>query len=136
MKRLSNWNAQLEEVLLAGRSRSFAWGSFDCALFACDCVLVQTGQDPAADFRGKYTSAAEASAWGSLGEIASRITTQFSMPEISPGHAGRGDLVLVDNGTEQGAIGVVDFDASCALCPGTRGLIRVRRHRWKRAWKV
>jgi hypothetical protein len=135
MKR-DSWHAPLERLFLAGRSRSFAWGSFDCALFACDCIRAQTGVETAAEFRGRYTNQAQAEALGSLAAIASRITAQFAMPEILPGNAGRGDLVLIANGTTQGALAIVDFSGAYAVCPGARGLIRVRRHRWQRAWKV
>ena len=141
MKRLYNWRAALEQQFFAGRSLAFAWGSFDCALFACDCILAETGFDPATEFRGHYSTEAEAAALtgGSLAAIAELITSRFGMPEISPGHAGRGDLVLIDNslnGIDSAALAIVDLGAVCALCPGTRGLIRVRRHRWKRAWRV
>jgi hypothetical protein len=136
MKRLSVWQAPLEQLFLAGRSRTFAWGSFDCALFACDCILAETGEDTASEFRGKYSTEAEARIFGSLNAIAERITAQFAMPEILPGHAGRGDLVLIANGTAESALAIVDFSAAYAVCPGARGLIRVRRHRWQRAWRV
>lgn len=136
MKRLSNWRMPLAEKFHQGKSSTFAWGKFDCALFACDCISAQTAVDPAVEFRGKYASETEAATLGSLTAIAERVTAQFAMPEIAPGHAGRGDLVLVNNGTPQGALAIVDFTGAWAMCPGARGLIRVRRHRWQRAWRV
>jgi hypothetical protein len=136
MKRLPNWRMPLAELFRQAQTQTFAWGSFDCALFACDCVWVQTGKDPAAAFRGTYSTEAEANALGSLSAIAETVAAQFGLAEIAPGHAGRGDIVLIQNQTAQGALAVVDFSGAYAVCPGSRGLIRVRRHRWQRAWRV
>src|ERR1017187_6391175 len=101
MKRLPNWRIPLAQQFEQGKSRTFAWGTFDCAMFACDCVFAQTAEDPAIEFRGKYANEAEPQALGSLTELAERITAKFGMSEIAPGHAGRGDLVLIHNGTDQ-----------------------------------
>lgn len=136
MKRTSNWHAALEQQFNQGCALEFAWGSFDCALFACDCVRAMTGEDPAAGFRGGYSTQAEAEALGSLKEIAQAVAAEFGLSEITPSHAGRGDLVLIDNQTAQGALAVIDFSGAYAMCPGSHGLIRVRRHRWQRAWRI
>jgi len=136
LKRLPNWTISLAEQFRQAETRTFEWGSFDCALFACDCVWAQTGEDPAAEFRGKYATQEQAEAFGSVSAIAERIAAQFGLSEIGPTHAGRGDVVLIDNQTAQGALAVIDFTGSYAVCPGSNGLIRVRRHRWQRAWRV
>ena len=134
--RVPDWRARLSDEFDKGQTREFAWGSFDCALFACDCMWAETGQDMGAEFRGRYANEAEATALGSLAGIAETIAARFGLPAITPGHAGRGDIVLINNGTEHGALAVVDFSGAYAVCPGSHGLIRVRRHRWKRAWRV
>lgn len=139
MKRVANWRAALALQFQQARTRKFEWGKFDCALFACDCIWAQLARDPAAAFRGRYSTEAQATALlgnGGLAAIAVQIASQFGFKEVSAGHAGRGDVVLIRNGTPQGALAIVDFTAAFAVCPGTRGLIRVRRHRWLRAWKV
>jgi len=137
-KRLSNWRAPLAAEFAAAEKRAFAWGSFDCALFACDCVKAQTGVDPGTAFRGRYSTAEQASALigGSLAALVAIVAAEFKLAEIGTGHARRGDLVLIDNRTALGALAVADFTGMYAVCPGAVGLIRVRRHRWKRAWRV
>ena len=136
MSRFPNWRMPLAELFRQAQTRTFAWGSFDCALFACDCVRAQTGKDPASGFRASYSTEAEAKALGSLSTIAETVAAKFGLAEIAPSHAGRGDVVLIHNQTDQGALAVVDFSGAYAVCPGLRGLIRVRRHRWQRAWRV
>lgn len=37
-----------------------AWGSDDCVLWVADILRAATGRDPAADFRGRYSSKEEA----------------------------------------------------------------------------
>lgn len=148
MPRIQNWHAELAAQFEAAKTRTFAWGSFDCGLFACDCARAQTGaSDPGAGFRGKYSSEEEAAALidsdfgGDFAALVAATAAQSGFAEIGTGHAGRGDLVLIDNGAVSStlpscALAVVDFSGMYAVCPGSRGLIRVRRHRWKRAWKV
>jgi len=138
MKRIPNWHAALEAEFRNGRTREFAWGSFDCALFACDCVKAQTGVDPGANCRGKYATEGGALALigNQFGPFVAQLAAHVGMAEVGTGHARRGDLVLIDNQTALGALAVVDFTGMHAVCPGARGLIRVRRHRWLRAWQV
>ena len=54
------WRQQLDALIASRMAAPFAWGAHDCCLFAADAVLAQTGEDPAAEFRGTYASAAEA----------------------------------------------------------------------------
>jgi hypothetical protein len=142
MRRLANWRAPLAAEFLAARTRTFAWGTFDCAMFACDCARIQTGNvvDPGVAFRGKYSTEAQADVFiqqaGSLQQIASQTAANCGFAEVSTGHAQRGDLVFIDNNTPAGALAVVDFTGMYAVCPAATGLMRVRRHRWKRVWRV
>jgi len=70
------WRGCLDALIASRMATPFAWGMHDCCLFAADAVLAQTGEDPAAEFRGTYASAAEALALlrdlGGLSALASR----------------------------------------------------------------
>ena len=146
MKRLSNWEALLADEIGRNLTRGFEWGAYDCALAACDFIRAQTGVDPASAYRGKYHSEDEAAAitGGDLGTFAAGIAQSFGMQEVAPLMAGRGDLVLIDNGPPHApsghpqslALGVVDLTGQYALCAGTRGLMKLKHERWKRAWRV
>lgn len=50
----NNWPRHLTAALEAAMLRPFAWGRHDCCLFAADCVIAMTGDDPMKAFRGKY----------------------------------------------------------------------------------
>lgn len=136
-----NWIHLLSEEINRSLTRPFVWGEFDCALAACNFIYEQTGVDPAAAYRGKYATKAEANALidNDLGKFAAGIAASLSMEEVGPLHAHRGDLVLVDNGTSRQrsvALGIVDLSGQFALCAGPQGLMWVKMHRWKRAWRV
>lgn len=47
------------EYLRSSMGRRFSWGETDCALWAADYFLLETGQDPASHFRGKYSTKME-----------------------------------------------------------------------------
>jgi len=103
MSRYEDWPERLFAVVETSRSRAFAWGSHDCALFACDCVLAITGTDPAAWFRGRYRAKRKGYALlkrfaggGGLSATWEKIAAAHGYAEIAPAFAGRGDIVLLD----------------------------------------
>jgi hypothetical protein len=137
VKRFPDWEIRLHQEIESARGKKFAWGSFDCALFACDCILAMTGEDLAAAYRGKYSD--EAGAGKLVGESLLRFAHDVAMTAgMIPQHANfarRGDLVLVNNGTPLGALGIVSHHGHFAWCAAD-GLARVKMHRWMLSWKV
>lgn len=57
MQKLDNWLNLLNEHVEANRFVPHAWGSHDCGLWLASCLIVTTGQDLAADIRGRYSDA-------------------------------------------------------------------------------
>lgn len=51
-----DWTTRLHDTIKAAIERPFSWGEYDCCLFAADCSLAVCGKDPAAEYRGKYTT--------------------------------------------------------------------------------
>jgi hypothetical protein len=141
MKRAKHWESKLAELIKAAYEKDFAYGTFDCCLFAADTVLALTGVDLAASFRGKYDSEETANAFiASFGDIGSLVSaaiqaSQNSMQELSPKFAGRGDMVLVTNQGRQ-ALGIVGLDGRFALCAAPKGLTSVPMANWLCGWKV
>lgn len=86
------------EALVRSRMREpFGWGVHDCCLFAADAVKALTGVDPAAGFRGTYSTAAEAvdvlARIGGIEAAAARVGS-----EIRPLFARQGDVGLLEDG--------------------------------------
>ena len=139
--RREDWPERLHGVIAAARERPFAFGSHDCCLFACDCVLAMTDEDPAAWFRGQYENAETAAdamrrfAGGGLVETAEAITGHMQMPEVAITHAQRGDVVLAER-ADGWALGIVDFDGMSALFAAPVGLVRLPLSAPARAWRV
>jgi hypothetical protein len=141
VKRLLNWPALLEAHLEGARKQTFSWGKWDCALAACDAIKAITGTDPGAPYRGKYSTEGGAATLAgatlvAFGAFVATATAGLAMPQVSVRHARRGDLVLCDNGTPQGALGIVDLSGRYAVCAGAKGLLKLRMSRWKKAWRV
>jgi hypothetical protein len=140
MKRVQNWPALVPAHTLPTRGRSFEWGRWDCALAVCDAIRALTGIDPGAEYRGTYSTEAEAQAliakFGDLGDFAASVAAQHGMQEVAPRLARRGDVIFVDNSTPEGALGIVDLSGTCAACVSQQGYVRVPMRRWKRAWRV
>lgn len=95
--------------------------------------------DPGASYRGTYSTqlGAEAIFGSNLGDFASTILHgTYLCPEVDVAFARRGDVVFLDNGTADGALGVVWLDARFAVCASSTGLVPARKSTWRRAWKI
>jgi hypothetical protein len=139
MTRHVDWEHKLGEFFLSRQTQDFQYGSNDCCLFACDCILAITGIDVAADFRGRYNSELSAARvilafteGGKLEHLAEKIAAQHGIEEVKPMFAQRGDIVLIEH-DEQQALAVVGMDGWSVIGPGPRQfeLIEARR-----AWRI
>lgn len=121
------------DALVSARMRTpFAWGVHDCCLWAADAVLAQTGVDPAAAYRGQYTTALEAARLVErLGGL--RAIGAQAGPEIAPLAAQVGDVGLVSDG-ERALLGVCA--GGCWLAPTAAGLGALPLSAAAVAWRV
>ena len=142
MRRTPDWQHKLHDFLVARAKEPFAWGSNDCALFAADAIQAITGEDLAAEFRG-YKD--EEGATAAVKSVANGTTVEDAVVYIAKKHnlqerksilfAQRGDLVIYQ-GTEGLAAGVVHLSGTHALFVSPTGLHKIRLRYCKRAWKV
>lgn len=135
MERVSNWETALADYLAPLMATAeLKWGTMDCALFGAGAVLVMTGFDGAAAFRGKYSTATgSVRALKRYGAGSLEATFDAALPERPIGFARRGDLVMYD-----GAVGVcIGADALFMPREGDApGLVRIPRALWTKAWAV
>jgi hypothetical protein len=142
--RKQNWQTLLHAFLEARKRAPFAWGSNDCALFAADAVHAMTGVDLGADFRGKYSTQAEAEALmkttcGTADALALAVylcaAAQFRpWPHVN--FAQRGDVIVLKNPDGSHSLGVVGLNGVHALFVTEGGLRRMRTIDCVAAWKV
>jgi hypothetical protein len=136
LKRHARWPEALAAEITRAWSKPFSWGSNDCCLFACDCVLAMTDVDIAASFRG-YRSRVEAREFlkknGGVGGIAEAVAVHYEIPLIAPLCAGRGDIFLLDAGHGE-TLGVCTGDR--IVCPGFQGLLSFPILQGIRAWRI
>lgn len=142
MERRSDWEPRLS-AYLAERvdTITFEWGKSDAATFAYDCALyvadgveAMTGEDIAAPFRGKYSTAmGSAKALKKYGAGTLKSTFDALLPPKPVGYARRGDVVMHD-----GAVGIcIGAVALFVRAEGEGpGLERIERTLWSHAWGV
>lgn len=129
-----NWLESLLSFVESRRGSPHVWGKNDCCLFAADAILAMTGIDHAADFRGTYSTEAQANEiigrYGSL----DAFLTHFLGEPAGPVCARRGDVVtfLAPNGLE--CVGVC-LGTSIA-CPGDAGLNILPMSAATKSWRV
>jgi hypothetical protein len=126
------WRARLDALVHARLREPFAWGVHDCCLFAADAVHAQTGDDPAAKWRGTYSDAQGAARLvqklGGLAAIAGLVGDR-----IPPLTASVGDVGLVHaDGRELLAVCM----GPNWLCPTAQGLGALPLDAAQMAWRV
>lgn len=86
----------------------FVWGQSDCLLWCANCAKAITGRDPAADLRGRYSTAIEArrvmkaEGWRDMADVAGSMLAEIP---LSQARAGDWAHIVNDDGTD--TLGVV-----------------------------
>ena len=142
LTRKPDWQTLLEQFLRDHQYRPFRYGVWDCCLFVCDAILEMTGTDPAAAFRGKYSSRKQAltaiyeqTGRKSIESIVEQVTDDLQMPEIRTNRAARGDVVLIERPREL-SIGLVALNGYELIVVSQQGLWRLPPTHGLRAWQV
>lgn len=124
MTRKDNWPALLAGFIEERRWMPFEWAKNDCCLFASDWVQLCTGVDPAADLRGKYSTALGAARilkeMGGVRGIIRSLAEPLGVTRIEGAKDQRGDLVVADTGNGE-SIGICI--GSHAAFVGASGLL-------------
>lgn len=94
MARVQGWERILDEHV--ANPAPFQWGLNDCALWCASWVLKATGQDFAAEWRGRYSTEDELKMlMHSLGiDGYEQIVDGTGCPQIRPAFAQRGDVMM------------------------------------------
>lgn len=128
-----DWQIRFEAYIAQRRAAPFAWGVNDCAVFAADCVLAITGQDPAPPALRLHKTQKQAlralERHGGLNGIA---TAALGQP-VSAQQATVGDVVLVKVG-KRDALAICN--GQTAFGPSARGLVAVGMDTATLAWRV
>lgn len=137
MPRIEGWEKRLADLVSDRDARPFAWGEFDCALFGADAAQAVTGVDPAAVYRGRYST--KRGAYAALKRVCGggleEAVVANGWPEIAPALAGRGDVGITE--TDDGpAVAVCMGSVWLAPRSGGAGLARLKRHAIARAWRI
>lgn len=127
MKRLPNWRARLEQFIDQVERDGFDYGPADCGPnWAGRAVEAVLGIDPAAPYRGRYTTELGAlrlmrrAGHQNLGDMVGALLLEATgtETEIHPSQARLGDLMAVPDAG--------GFGCSLGICNGERILVRRR----------
>ncbi|WKB52317.1 DUF6950 family protein [Eleftheria terrae] len=131
--RLPAWRDRLAVLVAARLRQPFAWGQHDCALWVADAVHALTGQDPAAELRGRYHSALQAARLVAERGGLQALGTALFGPPIGPLLARVGDVgLVVDEGRELCAV----CNGDHWLAPGAAGLVALELSAATVAWRI
>lgn len=121
--RYPDWSSKLLKYMTEATSKTFEWGSFDCALNVADSTFVITGTDFAAQFRGQYNT--EEGAYELLRSLGYKNTFEFAAdlyPKTDAILTGfSGDLAAFDYNGET-IVGLIYQSRIFSPSPGKRGM--------------
>ena len=146
LTRKEHWATRsLQQFLLARAKTPFGWGTNDCCLFPADAIEAFTGVDIADDFRGKYSTEAEAFALiktvtggTNVADAAAWCASKHGLMEWpQPLFAQRGDLVVIANGGNLIA-GIVHLTGRHVVTMAETGIVKftITRSLIQKAWHV
>ncbi len=133
--RLPDWPERLHALLLSRRSTPFGWGTHDCAQFALAALQALRGPGGVPE---EYHYTGLRGAWRVLARLGGipGAAARHAGPEIPPGLAQRGDIVLVPaDAPAFGHQALAVCAGPFAVAPAAVGLARVPRAQWLRAWR-
>ncbi|WP_417656195.1 DUF6950 family protein [Pseudidiomarina aestuarii] len=132
--RVKDWPTRLIQLLQQRRTMPFEWGVNDCCLFAADAIEAVTGEDPAPEFRDRYSTEL-----GSMrvlkreGYESIEAVLRAKLGEPNPRQApARGDIVLVDY---MGTL-TVGVYFNCAWVLSEDGLVQAPAKWIIRTWSI
>ncbi len=137
--RFAGWPERLDTLVRAASARPFAWGTHDCATWACAVAEALCGRNPMRGLLPEYGTAdilrAVRRDYGSALACMRAGAQRHGFPEIAPALAQRGDLVCLP--------APPPFDSGLGVClgawalaPGYTGLRRVPMQQALAAWRV
>jgi hypothetical protein len=140
--RFPDWQTRLHRFLLASANVQFEYGVIDCCLFACDAVLAMTGTDPALEFRGKYSSRAEAvkimrrhTGKKTLRAFVTRTFTAQQIESVPVLFAQRGDLILLKRSADY-SLGILALNGQEIVGLAKQGITHFPLAQACLAWRV
>jgi hypothetical protein len=135
MARVEHWERLLAAAIDTARAKPFVWGVHDCPTFAFEVRMILTGgEDIAAFWRGRYTSALGGErvmrrlGWASLEEMGRSLLGE---PRPSVLLARRGDIVLAETGL---GFGICTGASAVGMAP--EGLMTVPLTSCRLAWPI
>lgn len=135
LERLPDWEQRFHEFMDRGYSRVYKPGVTDCAIYCADMVEAITGVDPAAGWRGTYSTEEEiAQILDATGGLVNLVSSIIGYP-VAPLQARRADVVYTRwNDTEE-SVGVC-LGARVAF-PTASGIeLRYSRRVATLAWRI
>ena len=124
---LPSWEKNLAEVLEEAKNKTFRYGKWDCCTFTNKCVKAVTGKDCMRDVA--YKNKAEAMMLvKKIKGIAGYLDSFLNRIDLLK--TSRGDVVIDTAGTVGICLG------NHAVSTAKKGLERMPRNKWSKAWSV
>lgn len=131
MARYPDWPQRLNKYLVGVKAKQIVYGEHDCCTFAAGAVMAMTGEDPMAEFRGRYSSKGESD--DALREIGAgdlyRTLRRKFGPPVKGCRGRKGDIAF-----HEGACGIVI--GRFAIVIGEEGLATVGIRQLDRAFRL
>ena len=136
MKKKEDWEIHFHNFLHENKDRSFAWGKWDCCIFANDCIKAMTGEDLIPkELKWKDEKSAMQSIkvyGGTLLKSIDKACKAKKLKSIDLNYVTKGDLVVFKEETQLAGI----CDGFAILGPTDDGISVKKDVDLKKAWRI
>ena len=134
IRKRQDWAHRLDGVIAGARSKHYALGEWDCAVFVSDAIEAMSGADLMGTDRGAYAAGPESYCGEPVLAFIARRLVAAGMVRVKPKFSRLGDIAAVE--TRHGlGLGVV-LGAVVAVPVEPSGIEPVSGNKITKAWRI
>ena len=136
MKKSEDWEIKLHDFIYKNKDKPFAWGKWDCCVFANDCIKAMTGNNLIPkelkwkDEEGAMQSIKDYG--GTLLKSIDKACKEKNIKSIDKNYIGKGDLVVFKEDTQLAGI----CDGCSILGPSSDGMSVKKDVEVLKVWRI
>lgn len=136
MKKKEDWEMRFHDFIFENKDKPFAWGKWDCCIFANDCIKAMTGNNlipKELKWKDEVTAIQSIKEYGgTLLKSIEKACKEKKIKSIDKNYIGKGDLVVFKEETQLAGI----CDGFHVLGPSDDGISLKKDVNVLKVWRI
>ena len=138
MKKLPQWDTKLFAFINSNTERAFAWGKWDCCIFAVEGIKAMTGKEMIKiewqDKKGAFKFIADNGR--TLNKVTSKYAKKAGISTIDKNFITAGDIVLLEDNFNDNEELIGICTGNLIACVSEEGITYRENSRAKKVWRL